>query len=254
MDRPLTIIANWKMHKTRLQAQEFMQSLQKCLVCDHLNVLIAAPYTVIETCIALGIPGVKVGAQNVSEHRSGPYTGEISAEMLADVKASFCLVGHSERRILFHETSEQIAKKILRLVEAGIQPILCVGETFEQRQAGLTEQVLFSQIETALCSLSLQDIGKICLSYEPVWAIGSGVAASAEILQLVHGSCRDFLRKRWGQDISDQVKILYGGSVTSHTIAQIISQNDVDGVLIGGASLDVHMFANIIKISGELKL
>lgn len=253
MNRPLTIIANWKMHKTSHQAQEFIQVLESQLPLDQSDVWIAAPFTALETCSKFVGSGLVIGAQSVSEHPSGAYTGEISAEMLKDLQVRFCLIGHSERRAYFHENSEQIRQKIVRCLEMGVQPILCVGETLEDKNTGKTDAVLFSQISTALERLSLQDVGKISIAYEPVWAIGSGMAASAEIVQNVHASCRSFFKTCWGAEISERLKLLYGGSVNPLTLPPIVSQKDVDGVLVGGASLDPQMFANIIKISRELK-
>ena len=253
MNRPLTIIANWKMHKIRHQAKEFIQSLNNLVPCDHLDILIAAPFTALETCHKFKKANIIIGAQNVSEHSFGAYTGEISAEMLADLQTQFCLLGHSERRLYFHETAEQIGKKISRCLEWNIRPILCIGETLEQRNTQKTDEVLFSQILASLQHLTANQVAKITLAYEPVWAIGSGMAATEQMVQDVHAGCRGFIEKHWGRSISCQLSILYGGSVNAQTLPHIISQKDVDGVLVGGASLDASMFANIIKISRELK-
>jgi len=253
MNRPPVIIANWKMHKTRHQAQECIHHLKIQLSIDFSGVYIAAPYTAIEACASMKLPNLVIGAQNVSEHAFGAYTGEVCAEMLKDLQVGFCLIGHSERRTYFHETSEQIRQKILRCLEANIQPILCIGETLQQRHNNQTNDVLFSQISSALSKLSAQDVSQVSLAYEPVWAIGSGVAASPDAVQNIHAECRAYIQKIWGKTCSDHIRILYGGSVNLQTLAEIISQKDVDGVLVGGASLDADMFANIIKISRELK-
>jgi triosephosphate isomerase len=253
MNRPPLIIANWKMHKTRHQAQEFIHYLKSQRSLDLSGVYIAAPFTALDSCATMKLSNLVIGAQNVSEHTFGAYTGEVCAEMLKDLQVSFCLIGHSERRTYFHETSEQIHQKILRCLEANIQPILCIGETLQQHHNNQTNDVLFSQISSALAKLSAQDVSQISLAYEPVWAIGSGFAASPDAVQNIHADCRAYIQRIWGKACSDQLRILYGGSVNLQTLAEIISQKDVDGVLVGGASLDAHMFANIIKISRELK-
>lgn len=252
MKRPLTVIANWKMHKTRHQAGQFIKTLETLIPCNHSDILIAAPFTALETCLNER-SGLTVGAQNVSEHTQGAYTGEVSAGMLADLGVKFCLVGHSERRMHFHETQEQIGKKVKRCMEQGIHVVLCIGETFEEKKHGLTHKVLFHQITSALSGLEAQDLSNLSLAYEPVWAIGSGYAATAVDVQEVHASCRHFIKKNWGEKIGESLKILYGGSVNGHTLGPIICSYDVDGVLVGTASLDPTEFANIIKISRELK-
>ncbi len=254
MKRSLKVIANWKMHMTVEETINFFERLSLLVSLDESDVCIAPAFTSIYP-LAQAARGtnLKVGSQNVSDHISGAFTGEVSAHMVKHAGGSFSLVGHSERRSHYHENSELISKKILRCLESFLTPILCIGETELEKNKNLTDNVLTSQLEQGLKSLSPNDIDKLMIAYEPVWAIGSGNVPSSEVIQNIHLSCRNFLEKKYGHEVASKIKILYGGSVSEKTIQSLLSHNDIDGVLVGKAALSPDDFANIIKLSRELK-
>lgn len=254
MSRPLMIVGNWKMHKTIEEAMVFMESFSKIIPAGNGEVYLAPSFMAVASMLKLaGESGIQVGVQNISHHIEGAYTGEVSAKMAKEAGARFSLIGHSERRSYCHETNEMISQKIKRSLEMGLTSILCIGETGEQRASNKTKHVLEKQLGEALEGLTEELLKSICIAYEPVWAIGTGNAATAEMAQEVHKLCRDFIKNTYGATVADRLPILYGGSVNVKTIEELIKQPDIDGALVGGASLDPDSFAKIITISRECK-
>jgi len=254
MKRPLMIVANWKMFKTVKETLDYFKKFSSLLSLSDQDVYIAPPFTSIYPLFQVaGSSGVKIGSQNVSEYPFGPYTGEVCASMIKEAGGTFSLIGHSERRRFFHENSSMIHQKILRCQEAHLTPIVCIGETEEEKNLKQTHSVLHHQLEQALLNLDLKSIENIVIAYEPIWAIGTGKVPTHQVIQNIHHECRNFLEKKYGNEVASKIKILYGGSVNQSTIALLLANKDVDGVLVGGAALDPENFANIIKLSRELK-
>lgn len=237
------------MHKTFGEAKEYMHVLTANLPV-HLScrVLLAPSFPLIFPMAEWAKESlVEIGAQNVHDQEKGAFTGEVAVSLVKEAGASFVLLGHSERRHLFHEEGAFIARKVKSVLAHQIQPILCIGETLEERERGLTKEVLQKQLLEGLEGLSSQELLKMVLAYEPVWAIGTGKNATAEQAQEVHVFCRSILEQGWGSDVAFRVPILYGGSVKGDNMAELISQKDIDGVLVGGASLDPSSFLQIIQ-------
>jgi len=248
--RNIIVAGNWKMNKDALSTAEFCTGLVHAIKCppsQGVKIIVAPPYPFLGIALnALSDCSVKVAAQDVSSHQDGAYTGEVSAPMLASLGLTHCIIGHSERRQYHHEPDRLIRDKALRLMEAGITPILCIGETLEQREAGHTEGVLRSQLNGAFEDLQLKSGKAIVIAYEPVWAIGTGKTATTEQAQQAHAFIRGWLQDRFGEAIATYLPILYGGSMKPENIAELISQPDIDGGLIGGASLKIADFAAMI--------
>lgn len=247
--RPTTIIGNWKMHKTIAEARSFVSGLA---VAQHgCRGGLAVPFTMIAAAAeAARGTAVMIGAQNVSTHSEGPYTGEISAKMLKDAGATFGIVGHSERRVIFHEDDEMVSQKIGQLMASGIRPLVCIGESLKQRQEGMTHDVLHAQLSESLKGLSPGDVEHLMIAYEPIWAIGTGDAATTESVQSAHEFCRKVIANGWGRDTAEHVLILYGGSVKPENAAELLGLKDVDGLLVGGASLSLETFNKILQARG----
>jgi triosephosphate isomerase len=235
------IVANWKMYKTGAEAQEFLTQIEGKLV-PSAKVFIAPSFTALPVMKAA--QGIIIGAQNMHEADEGAFTGEISARMLKEAGAKFVILGHSERRRLFHETDVIVHQKLKKAFSSQLLPILCIGETLEDRESGKTLDVLSYQLKTALTGLAPAEL---ILAYEPVWAIGTGKTATPEIAQEAHHFCRGLLKKLWGEDHAAKTHILYGGSVTPETASALAKQPDIDGALVGGASLDPAKFIQIIQ-------
>ena len=245
--RPTLIIGNWKMNKTIAEAESFLSSLSLSIKQCTSEVGLAVPFTMISVANkAVSGTKIRIGAQNVSSYEQGAYTGEISCAMLKDAGASFTLIGHSERRRHFHEDDKIVNAKILRCLEWSIQPIVCVGETSEEHQAGMTHEVLERQIINGMRGLTQDQIKGLVLAYEPVWAIGTNQAATPDIVEKTHAFCRSVLAKKWGNPAAEKVLIQYGGSVTAANAADLLNQPDVDGLLVGGASLTWESFSKIL--------
>ncbi len=243
------VVANWKMNKTATEAEAFVAGFRGLLPAPPpgVDLAIAPPFPALErTGRALAGSGVGLAAQDVHAEQKGAYTGEVAASMLADLGVAFCLVGHSERRRDRHETEEQFARKMKRLVEAGIAPLYCVGETLEQRDRGETDAVLADQL-TALDLFGPDLPPGFVLAYEPVWAIGTGRAATPEMAQAAHRHLRTLLSRRAGAVAAEAVRVLYGGSVTPANARELFSQPDIDGGLVGGASLNPADFAALAE-------
>jgi triosephosphate isomerase (TIM) len=245
------IVGNWKMHKTIAEALEFLKKLPSGLCAE--DIYLAVPFTALSSVADAAGTKLKVGAQNVSEHKEGAYTGEISIRMLKEAGATFSLVGHSERRTYYHETNQSIAHKLKACLQQGFKPILCIGETASERKAGHTQAVLEKQLSEGIQGLTSEEVLCLAVAYEPVWAIGTGHTATAEMAQETHKLCRELLKKRYTADIAAKIPILYGGSVNPNSIEQIIQQPDIDGALVGGASLEVDSFVKIVTIAREYK-
>ena len=242
MRHPL-VAGNWKMHGDRESVANLVTSLLK-IDCEA-EIAVFPPYIYVPLVAAnIGDSGISVGAQNASEHDSGAFTGEVSCHMLRDFGCQYVIVGHSERRNIYSETDDQVAHKFAAVQSAGMTPILCVGETLEQRDQGKTLDVVAAQIEAALERVGLGNICEAVIAYEPVWAIGTGKTASAAQAQEVHLA----LRQQLG-DSGGKTRILYGGSVKAANAAELFMQPDIDGALVGGASLDANEFSEICKLA-----
>lgn len=246
MERKVYVIANWKMYKTAREATDYIEHLIPLIQEGSQNIYLSVPFTSI-ACSAAFAKQTKIviGAQNMNDAREGAFTGEIAGLMLKEAGASFVLLGHSERRQVFGESNVLIHRKVLRALQDDIQPVLCVGETLQQRDSGAMEEVLREQISVALEGVPKEGASRIILAYEPVWAIGSGRAATPKMIEQAHSFCRQVLVDLFGKKRGDSLSIVYGGSVKADNVAEIMKEKNVDGVLVGGASLDVNTFAKI---------
>ena len=249
-----TIIAgNWKMNKTASETKKFAEELKALLPkakwCD---VVVCVPAVNISTAIkAFKDARVSVGAQNVFFEKSGAYTGEVSADMLKDLGVKYVIIGHSERRQYFGETDLIVNKKVLAALEAGLHPIICVGETLEQRELGITMELIALQVKSALAGVPAEKLRKCVIAYEPVWAIGTGRTATAQQANEVCALIRDTVAKLYSWTCADDLVIQYGGSMNAGNAAELLAQPDVDGGLIGGASLKPADFASIVKAASK---
>ena len=246
--RTPVIAANWKMHKTVRETRAFAEELaDEVAELEGIEVVVAPPFTALETaCVAFGEAPVYVAAQNVHDASHGAYTGEISVEMLRDLACSHVILGHSERRSLFGESDEFISRKLAAVQAGRLRPILCVGEQLAEREAGTTLEVLDRQLAGSLAGADAERAADLVIAYEPVWAIGTGKTATPEIAQEAHAFIRGWLEKRFG-GAGAQIRVLYGGSVKPDNTAELMAQPDIDGALVGGASLDPESFSAIIR-------
>jgi triosephosphate isomerase len=242
------IAGNWKMNNTIKQSKQLVKELLPLIKGAECEVVLCVPFTDIKSVAPLikGC-GVGLGAQNVHFAESGAYTGEISAPMLKESKVNYCIIGHSERRRYFAETDESINKKIFSLLRYKIKPIVCVGETLEEREGGKTEEVLKTQVEGCFKGLKSKDFDKIVIAYEPVWAIGTGKTATAEDANATIGYIRNLLKKMFGKAVAEKTRIQYGGSMNASNAKQLMAMPEIDGGLIGGASLKAAEFAKIVR-------
>lgn len=241
------IAGNWKMNKTVGQATEMARLLEEKVANSSVDVVICAPFTSLSALSALGLNKVKIGAQNMYFAEEGAFTGEISAAMLVDVGCEYVILGHSERREIFKEDDELVNKKVLKALEAGLKPILCVGETLEERQAGQTENIVVDQTTKALAGVTAEQLANVVIAYEPIWAIGTGETSTGEDANQVIMAIRANLVKLYTTELAEQVRIQYGGSVKAENIAEFMAKPDIDGALVGGASLTVKDFVGIIE-------
>ena len=247
MRRPI-VAANWKMNGSRASIAELVANVLAGVgEIEQTEIVVCPPYIMIPDVIQRLVgTAVKWGGQNLSEHDAGAFTGEIAASMLKDHGCDYCIVGHSERRTLYGETDEIVAKKFTKAQEYGLTPILCIGETLSQRESGETEAVLSRQLEKVLDYCGIESFTATVLAYEPVWAIGTGKTATPEQAQDVHAFVRDKLSSM-DKKIGQEIRIQYGGSVKADNAEELFSQKDVDGGLIGGASLDADDFLAICR-------
>ena len=250
--RPM-MAANWKMNKTVREAQEYTAALlPRAADAEGVDVAVFAPFTSLPEVARMSEDSdVIAGAQNFFYEDSGAYTGEVSAPMLLDVAARAVIVGHSERREHFGETDEMVARKTRRAVEAGLLPIVCVGETKEERDAGNMWEKVSGQVRRVMEELDGPEGEGVVFAYEPIWAIGTGDTATPDDCQDAIGRIRDLLRELRGDGFADTVRILYGGSVKPDNAAEIMAQKDVDGALVGGASLEVESFMELVEAARE---
>ena len=253
MARKDLIAGNWKMNANHLEAIQMVQKLGYRLEkrdYDRVEVVVCPPFTALRS-VQLKIEDdhlpIQLGAQNVHWETAGAFTGEISAPMLARLGVKWVVVGHSERRHLFGEDDAMVARKVRAVLAADMTPIVAVGETLEQREQAVTEEVIGSQLNAALRGLEGATVGRLVVAYEPVWAIGTGRTASDEQAAEAIGYLRRLVAEGWGAGAADGVRILYGGSVTPGNIAGLMAKRDIDGALVGGASLDPDKFAAIIR-------
>lgn len=251
-----TIIAgNWKMYKTLNEGQELAVALRRDLYnIENVDIVVCPPYTLLASLAdALETSNILIGAQDCFWEDEGAFTGEVSPKMLKDAGCKFVIIGHSERRQFFGETNESVNKKVKALLMHGLTPIMCVGETLSERERGLTFRVLDDHLQNGLKDITQEDMQKIVIAYEPVWAIGTGKTATPAQAQEAHKYIRDLLKSEYNKDIALTVRIQYGGSVKPENIFDLMSQPDIDGALVGGASLKAESFTDIIKKASEVK-
>jgi len=247
MIKPI-IVANWKMNKTVGESLDFVGRLKQLVVgMSDRQVVLAPPFTALSAVgVALKDSSIGLSAQNLSENQDGAFTGEISARMLVDVGCTYALAGHSERRTIFGESNAVVHAKIVMALQCGIQPIFCVGETLQEREAGRTFSVIEKQIEEGLNQITASDIDRMTVAYEPVWAIGTGKTATPEQAQEIHDYIRKLMKKHYGEETVHRLPVIYGGSVNPDNIGKLMAQPDINGALVGGASLDVNTFGKIV--------
>jgi len=248
MRRPI-IVGNWKMHKTTADAVALVKDLRSSVAQVHdVDIGVAPPYTAL-MAVAEALHGstIFVTAQNMHWEPQGAFTGEISAAMLRDAGCTRVIVGHSERRQYFAETDATVNRKLTAALNAQLDPILCIGETLDQREANATFSVLAEQIRQGLADIASGDMSRVVIAYEPIWAIGTGKTATPDQAQEVHAFIRGLLGELYGKALADEVRIQYGGSVNAGNIHPLMTQLDVDGALVGGASLEASSFAQIVS-------
>jgi triosephosphate isomerase len=248
--RKKILAANWKMNFTQVEAESYLHTfLGEVGEVDDVEVVIIPPFTSIPVLAQISekAPFIRIGAQNMHWERSGAYTGEISATMLRALFVKYVVIGHSERRSLFGETDETVSRKVHSALEAGLRPIVCIGESAAQRDNEEVETVLRQQLELGLKDLSAKDAAETVIAYEPVWAIGTGRTATPVQAAEAHHFIRTVLGKLFGSAVSERIRIQYGGSVKPDNAQELMRQSDIDGALVGGASLDPHSFAKIIR-------
>ncbi|MCX5706553.1 MAG: triose-phosphate isomerase [Candidatus Omnitrophica bacterium] len=250
-----TIIAgNWKMYKTIKDGQELAVALSRELYkIENVDIVVCPAYTLLAYLAdALETSNIAVGAQDLYWADEGAYTGEVSGKMLKDAGCSFVIIGHSERRQFFGETNESVNKKIKAALGYDLTPIVCVGESLKEREAGQTFDVLKDHVQNGLADISEEEVTRLVIAYEPVWAIGTGKVATPEQAQEAHKYIRDLLVKLYNKDVASGIRIQYGGSVKPENIVELMKQPDLDGALVGGASLKVESFSEIVKKAAEV--
>ncbi len=248
MRKPI-IAGNWKMHNTGAQGVALVTELAK-LTADakDVDIVVCPTFTTLITVAgALAGTNIHMGAQNMHWEKKGAFTGEVTAEMLRDVCCEYVLVGHSERRQYFAETDETVNKKVKAALEANLVPIMCVGESLEEREAGTTEVLVGKQVKAGLEGLTKDQVASLVIAYEPIWAIGTGRTATADQANEVCAFVRRTVAEVFGQDTADKTRIQYGGSVKADNIAELMGKSDIDGALVGGAALDPVGFSKIVK-------
>ena len=242
------IAGNWKMFKTKGEATTFVESIKAAVSGTEVEIVLCAPFTLLDTLreAVLGT-NIKIAAQNMHWEEQGAFTGEISPLMLKEIAVDYCIIGHSERRQYFNETDETVNKKVLSALAHGILPIMCVGETLEQRENGETEKLVRTQVINGLKGVDGKQIKSVVLAYEPIWAIGTGKTATAQQANEVIYGIREVLKELYGEELHTEIRIQYGGSVKPGNIEEIMNQEDIDGVLVGGASLNHDDFVQLVN-------
>lgn len=248
MRRPV-IAGNWKMYKTRAETREFFTALRPLVArTKHCEIIIAPPFTALAAAAeAARGSQIAIAAQDAYWEPEGAFTGEVSMQMIAEAGCRAVILGHSERRSHFGETDATVNRKVKAALAASLAPIVCVGETSEERDAGHTERVLRTQFSGVTAALTPAEFSRILLAYEPVWAIGTGSTAAPETAGKSHGYLRGLARERFGDENASQLRVLYGGSVRPDNIRSLMAQEEIDGALVGGASLDPQSFSSIVN-------
>lgn len=248
--RQMVVTGNWKMNKTIEEARDFLRGLAPLVENSTTLVYLAVPFTAIYP-LAQEFKETRIifGAQNMNDATSGAFTGEIAAKMLIEAGAKFVLLGHSERRHLYHESNAFINLKLKRAVAEGIQPVLCIGETKSEHEAGQIHEVLKAQLTECLEGLNAEQLKDLIVAYEPVWAVGTGNNASPEIAEEIHQYCRSVLQELFDPEFAERIVVQYGGSVSPSNAKELLDQTDIDGLLVGGASLSLDSFSQIVNDS-----
>ena len=250
--RKAVIAGNWKMNKNRAEASALITELKPLVASAGCDVVICVPYTNLETALELTKgSNIKVGAENCHWAKSGAFTGEISADMLTEMGVEYVIIGHSERRQYFGETDATVNQRVRAALDAGLKVILCVGELLEQRELGITEEICAMQTKVALNGVSAEELKNIIIAYEPVWAIGTGKTATSDQADEVNGYIRSVVAKLYGHDAAEAMTIQYGGSMNAKNADELLSKVNVDGGLIGGASLKAPDFAAIVAAASK---
>ena len=248
MARRKIIAGNWKMNMTPSEAVELINTLKPLVATEEADVVFCVPaIDIIPALEAAKGSNIQIGAENMYYEEKGAFTGEISAAMLLEYGVEYVIIGHSERRQYFGETDETVNKRTLTALKAGLTPIVCIGETLDEREGGLTEKVLLTQIEGGFEGISEEDIKKVVVAYEPVWAIGTGKTATSEQANDTIKFIRKTLAKKYGRATANRVRIQYGGSMNAKNAAELMAMSDIDGGLIGGASLKAEDFSIVVK-------
>ena len=251
-NRKAIIAGNWKMNKTATEAAELIDALIPAVKDAGCEVVICVPFTDLVTAVAKTKgTNIHVGAENVHFEKSGAFTGEISADMLVDLGVEYVVIGHSERRQYFAETNETVNKRARAALAAGLKPIICVGESLDQREMGVTMELIALQVKSALAGVAAENIRRCVIAYEPIWAIGTGKTATGEQAAEVCGFIRATIRAMYGARIARSVTIQYGGSMNPANAAELLGHEDIDGGLIGGASLDAGKFMDIVNAANQ---
>jgi triosephosphate isomerase len=247
--RKVIIAGNWKLNKTSREALVLVEELKREVAnAEGVDIVVCPPFTALDVVSeAIMDTNIALGAQNIYWQDSGAFTGEISAPMLKDLSVQYVIIGHSERRQFFGETNETVNKRIRAALSHGLTPIVCVGENLAEREGNKTFDVIKNHCEGSLANLTTDEVEKIVLAYEPVWAIGTGKTATPEQAQEVHAFIRQLLAKLFNNEVAQTIRIQYGGSVTPENITTLIAKPDIDGALVGGASLKAPSFAAIVK-------
>ena len=246
--RRKVVAGNWKMNMLPNEAMNFINGIAPIANAVNSDVILCVPYTdLFYSLLTVQDTKIKIGAQNMHWETSGAYTGEISAEMLKCINVEYVIIGHSERRAYFAETDETVNKKVKKAILTGLKPIICVGETLEQRENGETNNIITSQTRKALEGIDKEELANIIIAYEPIWAIGTGKTATSEDANNSIKQIRNEIEKIYGKDIAESVIILYGGSVNKDNSKELFNTSDIDGALVGGASLKIAEFEEIIR-------
>ncbi|MEA3285778.1 MAG: triose-phosphate isomerase [Candidatus Marinimicrobia bacterium] len=255
MKRNKIVAGNWKMHFGSKEAGEFAESLRNNLLDTHgVSVILCPPFLALKTVFdTVSGSELKVGAQNMHWEEAGAFTGEITGAMIRETGAEYVILGHSERRHVFGESDEWVNKKVHRSLKTGLIPIFCVGEKIEEREAEETEKVIARQLRVGLKNLSDTDMDTVIIAYEPVWAIGTGLTASPEQAAAIHTFIRGALKTLFNENVAESTWILYGGSVKPDNTIGLLSNKDIDGALVGGASMQLESFKGIIDEAGAIK-
>jgi triosephosphate isomerase len=248
MRKPV-IAGNWKMFKTVKETVQFIEQVKPLVQNNRgVEVVIAPPYTALPEAVkASGGSNVKISSQSVHWETEGAFTGEIATGMLVELGVQYCIIGHSERRQYFGETNQTVFKRTKAALQSGLIPIVCVGEVLEEREAGRTAEVIKTQFSEGLAGLTPEEFSHIIIAYEPVWAIGTGKTATPEMAEEVHRQIRGLVKTQYGEQLAEGLRVLYGGSVKPDNVKGLMSQPDIDGALVGGASLKPDSFAALVN-------